>query len=139
MNNNLINQLYKDVLEYVNANTKYNVTVVQKSLKQSNKFPLISIIEEDNSNVIVSTDFRDKTDLINISINIYAQDMVLGNTTISNVNIVKELMSLVDDVLSRKYHLMRTSCRPTPNLDNTIYRITARYTKKMLSNKNLLI
>lgn len=139
MNTNMVNQLCKDVSKYVKANTDYEVTIVQKSLKQSNKFPLISITEEDNSNVIVSTDFRDKTDLINISVNIYAQDMVLGNTTISNVNIVKELMSLVDDVLSRKYRLMRTSCRPTPNLDNTIYRITARYTKKILSNKNLLI
>lgn len=139
MNINLVNQLCKDIDKYVNENCNVAVRVVQKTLKQTDKFPLISVTCEDNKNVLVSTDFSDKTDQITLTINVYAQDMSLGNKLLSNAYIASELMKLVDDVCGRKYKLMRTSCRQTPNLDETIYRITARYTKKIISSKNLLI
>jgi hypothetical protein len=115
------------------------VRVVQKTLKQADKFPLISVTCEDNKNVIVSTDFNDRTDQITLTINVYAEDMNIGNKVYSSAYIASELIKLVDEVCSRKYKLLRTSCRQTPNLDETIYRITARYTKKIISNKNLLI
>lgn len=139
MNIDLVNELYRDVKEYVNLNTQYSPRVTQKSLKQSDKFPLITITEDNNKNDLVSTEFSESTDKISISVNIYAQDIAIENKTISNVNIARELMKLVDDIAGRKYHMLRTDCKPTPNLDNTIYRITMKYTKKIITSKNILI
>lgn len=138
MNVTFVNQLYEEIKKYVEQNSEFNPRVVQKSLKQSDKFPLITILEDDNINSLISTDFKDKTDEITITINIYAEDKVFGNKTISNVNIVKELLILVDRVCN-KYKMRRTQCKPTPNLDENIYRITTKYTKKIISNKNILI
>lgn len=139
MNVNLIDQIIDDVKAYISEKSEYSPRVVKKSLKQNNKFPLITITQEDNSNILASTDFRDIIDKLTINVNVYAEDMAVGNKTISNVNIVEELIKLVDDVLRSKYRMLRTSCRPTPNLDNTIYRMTAIYSKKIITNKNILI
>ncbi len=139
MNIDLINQIYEDVKRYIQFKTIYSPRITQKSLKQSDKFPLITIIEDDNRNEIVSTDFIESTDKIFLTINIYAEDMALENKTISNVTIARELMKLVDDVIGKKYQMNRVSCKPTPNLDNMIYRITMKYTKKIITNKNILI
>lgn len=110
----------------------------KKALKESDKFPLIVVTEDDNVNEIQDTLSREATDKIFFSVNIYAQDTVIDNKTISNVNIVRELSKLVDDVM-KKYRMKRTACKPTPNLDETIYRITMKYTKKIITNKNILI
>lgn len=48
-------------------------------------------------------------------------------------------MKLVDDVIGRRYRMIREYCKPTPNLDDTIYRITMKYSKKIITKKNLLI
>ena len=139
MNIDFANQVYKDVKQYISENDTYSTRVRNKSLKESDKFPLITITEDDNVNEIVDTRFRESTDKMYFSVNIYAQDKAVGNTTISNVNIARELASMVDEVMGKKYRMQRTSCKPTPNLDNTIYRITMKYTKKLIVNKNILI
>lgn len=47
----------------------------------------------------------------------------------------KKLMAIVDDVLTGK-GLVRTFCRPTPNLeDMTVFRITARYSCSVSADK----
>lgn len=49
----------------------------------------------------------------------------------------KKLMDTVDEVLTDK-GLVRTFCRPTPNLeDMTVYRITARYNCTVSANKEI--
>ena len=139
MNVDLTNQIYKDVKEYLQANSKYAPRVTQKSLRQSDKFPLVTVTEDNNTHFLVSTDYKSTTDQLFITINIYAQDAAIGNETISNVNIARELMRLVDNVMANKYHMLRSDCRPTPNLDETIYRITMKYNKKIITDKNILI
>lgn len=139
MNIDFSNQVYRDVKKFISENDTYETRVRNKSLKESDKFPLITITEDDNVNELVDTKFLESTDKIYLTVNIYAQDKAVGNTTVSNVNIARELAALVDKVIGRKYRMIRTSCRPTPNLDNTIYRITMKYTKKIITNKNILI
>lgn len=135
----LADAVYRDLKQHLATRCEYGPRVVQKSLKQSDKFPLVTVEEDDNSNVLVDTTFRDKTDKVAITINIYAEDLASGNRTISNANVAKEISVLVDEVLGRKYKMLRTACKRTPNLDDNIYRITMRYTKKMISNKKILI
>lgn len=139
MNIDFANQVYKDVKQYVSENDIYSTRVRNKSLKESDKFPLITVTEDDNVNEIVDTRFRESTDKMYFSVNIYAQDKAVENTTVSNVNIARELASMVDEIMGKKYKMKRTSCKPTPNLDDTIYRITMKYTKKIITNKNILL
>lgn len=135
----LADEIYEYLNVYLPSKSKYSPRVTQKNLKQSDKFPLVTVFEDDNANILVDTTFKDKTDKILISINIYAEDKAVENKVISNANIAKELRDLVDEVISRKFRMKRTSCKKTPNLDENIYRITMQYTKKMISNKKLLI
>jgi hypothetical protein len=139
MNIDFSNQLYKDLKDYIAEVDTYGTRVRNKSLKESDKFPLITITEDDNVNELIDTRHIETTDKIYISVNIYAQDKAVGNTTVSNVNIARELAELVDRVLGKAYRMERTSCKPTPNLDDSIYRITMKYTKKIITNKNILI
>jgi hypothetical protein len=139
MNVELMNQIYEDLASYLVTKSKYGPRVVAKSLKQSDKFPLVVITEGNNANTLVSTDFGEKTDTINISVNIYAQDKAIGNETVADVVIARELMKLVDDIVGTKYRMLRTDCRPTPNLDNSIYRVTMNYTKRIITKRNILI
>ena len=139
MNIELTNQIYEDLESYLTEKSKYSPRVVAKSLKQSDKFPLVVVTENNNSTSLASTDFKDNTDIINISVNIYAQDKAIGNEIIADVVIARELMKLVDDVVGVKYKMQRIDCRPTPNLDNSIYRITMNYSKKIMTKRNILI
>lgn len=141
MNITLTDCIYKDLNKYLKDNSNYNPTVVRKSLKQSKKFPLVTLIEE-NNNFKTSTlryKAREVIDSIYWEINIYAQDKNIGGKTISNAEICDELKVLVDDIMSNRYQLTRLSCSPTPNLDDRIYRITMRYTTDLFVNKNILI
>lgn len=139
MNVNLINQIYNDLKTYLKENSRYDPRVTRKALKQSDKFPLITITTGDNKNILRDTTGIDSTDRIDIDINIYAEDQVFNNEKISNVNIVAELSYLIDEVVGKKYRILRTYCKPTPNLDDNIYRVTMKYYKKIITNKNLLI
>ena len=139
MNVNLTDQIYRDIKKYVQENSSFSPRVVQKSLKQSDKFPLITVVRDDNKNALLDTQYRESIDQLLFNIDIYAQDKAVGNETISNVNIVNELISLVDYVMRRIYKMKRESCKPTPNLDDSIYRVTMKYTKKIIPNKNILI
>lgn len=135
----LADEIYEYLNVYLPSKSKYSPRVTQKNLKQSNKFPLVTVFEDDNANVLVDTKFKDKTDKILISINIYAEDKAVGNKVISNANIAKELRDLVDEVVSKKFRMQRTFCKRTPNLDENIYRITMNYTRKVIANKKLFI
>ena len=119
--------------------SQFNPRVVHKALKQSDKFPLVTVTETSNTNVLSTTDFQDQTDRIDIEVNIYAQDKIYANKTISNVEIAKELSRLVDNIVGKQYRMIRTFCEPTPNLDNSIYRVTMKFTKKVISNKKIFI
>lgn len=131
--------VFKYLKAYLQQKSQYGPRVTQKSLKQSDKFPLVTIVEDNNKSNLITTSFEDSTDTIFFMVDIYAQDKAVGNSIISNVVIVKELSALVDDVMSKHYRMQRTQCRPTPNLDNSIYRITMKYTKKVITSKKLFI
>lgn len=133
------NSVFKYLETYLQQKSQYVPRVTQKALKQSDKFPLVTVKEDDNKSGLITTNFEDTTDKIFFVIDIYAQDKAVGNSIISNVVIAKELSALVDDVMSKHYRMQRTQCRPTPNLDNSIYRITMKYTKKVITSKKLFI
>lgn len=141
MNTDLTDNIYKDLKSFLTENSQYSPRVVTDAEKQTKKFPLVVLTEENNafSTGTLKYHIRDIIDSIYWEINIYATNKILNNTTIPRKTICNELKSLIDDIMSKKYRLTRLSCRPTPNLDDTIYRITMRYTGDLFINKNRLI
>lgn len=141
MNTSLTDNIYKDLKSYLFEKSKYNPSVVRKALQQSKKFPLVTIIEENNSfsSGTLKYKSREIIDSLYWEINIYAIDKSFQGKTISNAEICDELKVLIDNIMSNRYKLTRLSCRPTPNLDQNIYRITMRYTCNLFTNKNRII
>lgn len=133
--------IYKNLKSYLTENSQYNPLVLNKALRTSNKYPLVTLEETDNTFNFGTTRNRKQEIVSNLfyEINIYAVDVKQNNGTISNVIITQELEKLVDDVMSTYFGLKRTSCRPTPNLEDTIRRVTMKYEGKVFENRNRLI
>lgn len=141
MNIDLTNHIYKDLKEYILAHCQYSPNIIKKSVNQFKKFPLITLVEENNQFDSGNLQYkaRDVIDTLYWEVNIYATDKGVNGKTISNAEICDELKYLVDEVMSKRYRLTRLSCRPTPNLDDTIYRITMRYSCNLFVNKKRII
>lgn len=141
MNTDLTTIIYKDLREYLLANSEYKPDVVRKPLKEVNKFPRVVLTEENNifKEGTLKYKAREVIDTIYWEINIYATDVNKGNRIVSNAEVCDELKSLIDNIMSKRYGLTRLSCRPTPNLDETIYRITMRYSGDIHTNRNRII
>lgn len=101
---------------------------------------LIVLEEIDNRIGLATTRLEETISNINFEVNIYCPNDVVAKendeiTALSKMEQARELRKLVDDVLGGYYKLTRTFCQPTPNLDNTIYRITMRYSGRINDNK----
>lgn len=134
MNVELIDVVYKELKENIQENSKYSPNIVKKALKSTKKFPLITLIESNDE--IEKSDIR-MMEIISrksFEINIYAIDIGLT----SNVEIIKELKRLVDDVMVKTFKMRRFLCEPTPNLDDTIERLTMRYKIGVMEKRNRL-
>lgn len=101
----------------------------------------IVVIEEiDNRIGLATTRFEETTSNIGFEVNIYCPNDVVTKVddeivALSKMEQARELRKLVDEVLGDYYKLTRTFCQPTPNIDNTIYRITMRYSGRVNDNK----
>lgn len=138
MNTDLTDTIYKYLKAYLQAKSNYSPRVIKTSVQQYNKFPLVTIIEENNNLVQRSfpyNNIREIEDKYYWEINIYTTD----SDGISKAQIADELKILVDDIMSIRFKLTRLSCSPTPNLDETIYRITMRYSCNALTNRKRIL
>lgn len=97
---------------------------------------LVVIEEIDNRINSATTRYEETISDISFEVNIYCpNDEIKGEEIISKMEQARELRKLVDDVLGVHFRLNRTFCQPTPNLDNTIYRITMRYNGRLNDNR----
>ena len=141
MNTIIPKKIYNTLNLYLQEKSIYSPNVINKELKQTDKYPLVTVMEINDvpSQQTTKTRQRETYSKLYFEINIYAIDKAVGNKKISNVTICNELKQLVDKVMSNYFQLDRTLCEPTPNVDKNINRITMRYTASVLENKNFLI
>lgn len=141
MNTNLTDKVYDVLNEYIVARSSYSPKVLRKALTQTDKFPLVVLTESNNISIhqTTKTRFRETISNIYYEVNIYARDMAVGTNKISNAEICNELKVLTDKVMNGYFQFERTFSEPTPNLDNTVYRITLRYTATLYENRERLI
>ena len=141
MNTKMTENIYNTLNIYLQEKSNYSPKVINKTLLQSNKYPLVTFNEVNNIPKEQSTKsrVRDTYSGVYYEIEIFAIDKAAANKIISNITICNELKELVDKVMSSYFQLERTLCQPTPNVDKNIYRITMRYTANIWDNKNMLI
>ena len=101
--------------------------------KSPNQFPRVTLVVEDNhvyEKTIDSARLENAAEIM-VEVNVYS------NKTNGKKTECKTIMQTVDNVLSG-LNLTRTSCQPTPNLeDATVYRMTARYRAIVDRNSNI--
>ena len=117
-----------DVFNYV-ANALYAaynpISIYGEPVEVPESFPSVSIVEDDNSelesNVTLTREAESACQLM-YTVNTYS-NKAKGKKTQA-----KEIMNLID---ARMHDLgfVRTMRGQLPNVDRTVYRVTARYTK----------
>ena len=99
-----------------------NLKVVSEYVETMAKFPLVSVVQEDNYTHLATqdADLKDHAVHVMFSVNVYANDKNKKATA-------KKIASAVDtEMLNNLF--TRTYMGQTPNVDRTVYRITMRYT-----------
>lgn len=134
INLDVYDKIYNILKKFLTEESLYNPLVSKEELRQSNRFPLVVFTEEDNSYLTGTTRFEETKSRLNFEINIYTTDTKVENSIVSKKEIAKELIALVDNVMGYNLRMIRRSCRPTPNLDKTIYRVTMRYVTNVNDN-----
>ena len=119
---NIENKVFNDIATALT--TEYpNISVVSEYVDTPNTFPCVTIVEDDNSvhqNSLDNTNVEHHANLM-YSVNVYS------NKRSGKKQEAKAIMGSIDNLMSAM-KFTRTMCMQTPNIDRTIYRITARYT-----------
>lgn len=113
----------------------YEIIVLKKSKQEEDRFPLVVVTEEDNFISSSTLNNEETNSKLYYEINIYARDKIVNGDLMYDMEIARKIASEIDAVLNLKYKFNRISCRPTPNLDDSIYRITMRYSIVQSDNR----
>ena len=138
INLDVYDKIFNILKTFLTNESKYNPIVSKEEHRQWDKFPLVVITEEDNAYLIGTTKFEETKSRLDYEINIYATDKNINGQTVAKQEIARELVGLVDNVMGYNLKMIRRSCRPTPNLDKNIYRITIRYRANINDNTGKL-
>lgn len=138
INLEIYDKIFNILKKFLTDESQYNPIVSKQELRQTDKFPLVVITEEDNSYLTGTTRFEETKSRLEYEINVYATDKNINGNIVAKQEIARELVGLIDNVMSYNLRMTRRSCRPTPNLDNSIYRITIRYRANLNDNTGKL-
>ena len=125
---NKYNQLFKELKEFIVANSNYDTKVVKNYTSTSAYFPIISCSLSNYTDTDFCTiDMIEKHQEMYLTIDIYTKNKTTGNLSASEIiasqEINDELTELVIEFLSSK-NMKITLCRLTPNADTSITRRT---------------
>ena len=138
INLEIYDKIFNILKKFLADESQYNPIVSKQELRQTDKFPLVVITEEDNSYLTGTTRFEETKSRLEYEINVYATDKNVNGNMVAKQEIARELVGLIDNVMSYNLRMTRRSCRPTPNLDKNIYRITIRYRGNINDNTGKL-
>lgn len=120
--------VYHDLKEHLENNSEYCPDV--NTTLDGDIFPKVVIDEADNSLINKDRMNVDSVSLLSLKIDIYAKSKTVKTKKMAGRSIARELRNLCSEICEDKYHMRRMLCKPTPNVDTNIYRITMMYTKK---------
>ena len=110
-----------------------NGFIAGEYVPQPPKFPAVSVVEMDNN---VDERAIDNGSIEN-AVNVMYQVDVYSNLNTGKKAQAKAIIKLIDEQLAA-YRFVRTFCNPVQNFnDATIYRMTARYRRRITDQENL--
>ena len=110
-----------------------NGYIAPEYVSQPPKFPAVSVVEMDNN---VDERAMDNGNIEN-AVNVMYQVDVYSNLNKGKKAQAKAIVALIDEVLA-KYRFVRTFCNPIQNMnDATIYRMTARYRRRVTDTETM--
>lgn len=110
-----------------------NGFIAGEYVAQPPKFPAVSVVEMDNN---VDERALDNGNVEN-AVNVMYQVDVYSNRNTGKKAQAKAIIALIDNVLAQ-YRFVRTFCNPVQNFnDATIYRMTARYRRRITDKEQI--
>ena len=110
-----------------------NGFIAGEYVSQPPKFPAVMVVEMDNN---VDERALDNGNVEN-AVNVMYQVDVYSNRNTGKKAQAKAIIALIDNVLAQ-YRFVRTFCNPVQNFnDATIYRMTARYRRRITDQDNI--
>lgn len=136
LNTDAYSIVYAELKKSLKSNLEnYGIEITKLSKQETDRFPLVVLTEEDNVLSDRTLNHEETISGLYYEVNIYTRDKVINKEKRYAIDIAREISTEVDKVLNGQFHMLRTLCRPTPNLDNSIYRITMRYSVKFYDNR----
>ena len=102
-----------------------NISVYDQMVETPEQFPSVSLVEDDNSEVIENVTFDRSPET---ACNLMYTANAYSNLQTGKKAQTKAIMDVIDSCM-KDMGFTRTMRSQLPNLDRTIYRITARYTQ----------
>lgn len=122
---------------YLSQNSTYKPSV--KPFASGNDFPYV-VFEKINDTERESDSSRNTViSSIEFEINIYAKDMSIQNKMVAGRSIATEIEESIKRYMGDRLGFKRNYDRPTPNIDETVYRITMRYQIKFNERRKYFI
>ena len=110
-----------------------NGFIAGEYVSQPPKFPAVMVVEMDNN---VDERAMDNGNIEN-AVNVMYQVDVFSNLNKGKKAQAKAIIALIADVLAQ-YRFIRTFCNPIQNMnDATIYRMTARYRRRITDTETM--
>lgn len=119
------NEVFNTVVKALRAVYGDGISVYGEYVEKPECFPSVSLVEDDNREIEENKTLArlpETASQLMYTANVYS-NLVSGKKTQA-----KAIMDIVDDCM-RNFGFTRTMRSQLPNVDRTIYRVTARYTK----------
>ena len=122
---------------YLSQNSTHKPVV--KPFASGNEFPYV-VFEKINDIERESDSSRNTViSVVEFEINKYAKDISIQNKRISGRSVATEIEEVIKRYMGDRLGFKRSYDRPTPNIDETVYRITMRYQVKLNERRKYFI
>ena len=113
----LYDTIFKDLKEYILANSKYSPYVFQNE-PEDKLFPLVVMKQRETSGDYTTLKYTDYIYPMNFNINVYA----IQRSNVSNITICNELCDLIEIFFRDTYHMKVKTDRNVENIDMNVHR-----------------
>lgn len=131
--------IYQQVFDKVKSDavalSSYSPIVRKLAPQQLSEFPLIEVMEDNNTLESETLDKVEKFSRLSYTIKIYTQD---STSKVSKITIAEELVNIVNNAMENSFGMTRTACNRQPNLDQNVYVMVLKY-ECILDEENLII
>lgn len=118
---------------------KYDENIEVATTTEGTNLPLVVVEDIDYRSVNRTYGGIESYSSLSIQVNIYARQKRIKNVTLSGRKIVHDIACEVDDILTNKLGMNRTSSRSLSTMDESIYRYVMIYEVLQNDSKNYFI